>query len=213
MTAPTVSLAAALLLSAATPALAAAPGAPERAIDLIRDYGEVIEYCEPCGDLAPGEPLRVSQPARVHRSAGRTVLVVEGREMALEHTYVRTEPGWFRNLALLVGLEAGDQPPSLRVRRATDTGELITPSREAPPPLTLQARTELATPAAVATPETVLIHVHQAGPPWIALAALALSGTAVTGLLALLVAARARRRRTVLPRAIGLAGGDEAARS
>lgn len=199
MIAKSLFVAAALLL--ATPALAGAapPGSADRALDLIHHYGEVVTYCGPCGDLAPGEPLQISQPASAQLSGGRPVLVVEGRELAIEHTYVRTEPGWFRNLALLVGLDAGAAPPSLRVRRATDTGELITPSDEAAPAPPLAA----AQPAAPAA-ETVLIHVHQVGPPWIAVAALALSGAIATGLLALLFAARARRRRTALPRAIDL---------
>lgn len=78
---------------------------------LLAAYPTVVEYCERCGDKAPGVP----HPA-------------EGRPADLASTYVKTSDVRYENLALLANCIAEPLAvPSLRVLDETSTGVLIVP--------------------------------------------------------------------------------------
>lgn len=70
----------------------------------------VIEYCERCGDKAPGLP---------HVAATRPI--------DLESTFVKTSDVRYENLALLAGCTTDVPVPSLKVLDETSTGVLIVP--------------------------------------------------------------------------------------
>jgi len=169
------------------------PAIATRAARELERHPEIIAFCEPCGDPAPGAPDRVRSVA-VQPLRDRAVsLVVNGDSVDLAYLYVKTSVHQYRNLAALAGCPTRDVSPSLRVDPATADGVLIRADRAALPAVT-------AAPAA--PPPTIVIVA--ATPPSPAL--LVLGGgaaLAVLGGLALWLAAR--RRTGHVPRATRLA--------
>ena len=161
----------------------------------------VLDYCEPCGDAAPGEPTRVTS-VELRPSGASTLVVVNGRERDLAYTFVQTSPDVYRNVGALAGCAASDVSDTLRVTGETAHGVLITPGpRAAPPPPIPSPPPALAAPAA---PPPV-IYVHATTPLSSVLAlAIALGGGLAAGALATLAASAIRRRRALRPRAIDL---------
>ena len=72
-----------------------------RASALVAQYGEVVQFCEPCGQVVPDAPKRAA--------AGET-LVIADREN-LDFIYVRTEPTHFYNLGALARGATGSAIP------------------------------------------------------------------------------------------------------
>lgn len=77
---------------------------------LLAPQPTVIEYCERCGDKAPGLPH-----------------VADARPIDLESTFVKTSDVRYENLALLAGCATDVPVPSLEVLDETSTGVLIVP--------------------------------------------------------------------------------------
>lgn len=101
---------------------------------LASEYHEFVYFCQTCGDAAPGFPFVATEAiTAVARGGGAVGLVLNGDEVAVQHVYVRTEPGYFRNLAVLLDLPSSDAAPSLRVEKVGTSGELITALLEARP--------------------------------------------------------------------------------
>jgi hypothetical protein len=148
-------------------------------------YPEYVTYCVGCRDLAPSAPATADRHTSV----------------AIETTYVRTDPAHYSNLAELVDCPAPDQPFWLDVSPASDTGVLITPDwgshyiKPAPPP-------PAAAPVVITVPQVMVVQADD-DPPWALLAGIAGLATGATGVLCAL--ALRRRRRDVLPRAVNLA--------
>jgi hypothetical protein len=91
--------------------IAAAASLCDAAVDrLIATHPTVVEYCERCGDKAPGLPY-----------------VVDARPIDLESTYVKTSEVRYENLALLAGCTTDASVPTLKVLDETRTGVLIVP--------------------------------------------------------------------------------------
>jgi hypothetical protein len=92
--------------------IAAAATVCDAAVDrVLASHPMVVEYCERCGDKAPGMP----HPA-------------QGRPTDLASTYVKTSDVRYQNLALLANCIAEPlDVPSLKVLDETPTGELIVP--------------------------------------------------------------------------------------
>jgi hypothetical protein len=159
------------------------------AIDAIRAHGQpkLIEYCEPCGDKAPGEPHVIEHVAKQRATDGYFEVTIDKREVDLAYTYVQTAPSTYENLAMLAHCPTSGVRPSLTVTDATDTGVLIMPS-DAP------------VAAAVPPPTTVIIHTEDRLNLWAIVAACIAS----SGLWAFATITLLRRRRTVAmrPRAI-----------
>ena len=186
-----------------------------RAAELVDRYREVVSYCAPCGDVAPGIPFRANAKSSIlMRGPGELVVLVNGREMPLHSTYVRTEPGWYRNLAVLLDLPAPGAAPSLRVEHAGTAGELISAGgagleREtdadafAARPMLSQGEGAIAE-AAVGEPSVMIVSSGDRGAVALALLALVVSGVASGCMLWILLALRLRRRRSMRPRAMHL---------
>jgi hypothetical protein len=92
--------------------IAAAATVCDAAVDrILATHPTVVEYCERCGDKAPGMP----HPA-------------EDRPKDLASTYVKTSDVRYQNLALLANCVAEPLAvPSLKVLDETPTGVLIVP--------------------------------------------------------------------------------------
>lgn len=92
--------------------IAAAATVCDAAVDrVLATHPMVVEYCERCGDKAPGMPH-----------------VAEGRPDDLASTYVKTSDVRYQNLALLANCVAEPVAvPSLKVLDETPTGVLIVP--------------------------------------------------------------------------------------
>jgi hypothetical protein len=91
---------------------AAAATVCDAAVDrVLASHPTIVEYCERCGDKAPGMP----HPA-------------QGRPTDLASTYVKTSDVRYQNLALLANCIAEPlDVPSLKVLDETPTGVLIVP--------------------------------------------------------------------------------------
>ena len=85
------------------------------AIDAIRAHGQpkLIEYCEPCGDRAPGEPHVIEHVAKQRGADGYFSVTIDKREVDLAYTYVQTAPSTYENLALLAHCPTSGVRPSL----------------------------------------------------------------------------------------------------
>jgi hypothetical protein len=194
-----------VMISAAVPAVAYADQCElvsdqvaTRALDVLHGHPNVIEYCEPCGDKAPGEPHRIDHLAKQRDTDGYYAVTLDKREVDLAYEYVQTAPSRYENVAALSDCATSGVSPSLEVADATDHGVLITPS-----PLPVVA--QVAPPPAPAPTITYVVSENRLN--WLAVvAACAVS----SGLWALTTILLLRRRRTVAmrPRAIGLIDRD-----
>ncbi len=193
----------------------------DRAAHELARASKVIEYCEPCGDLAPGEPADVGEVSIQQVDRGAWQLLVDERGIDLAYTYV-LEPGApaYRNLAALAGCPAEGVSPSLAIADSTPTGVLIradstpvpaaaAPPPPAPPPPAI--RPALAAPVAVPRydtppPQPTVIVVTHGRSPWGAMLELLLAGALVMNalLLLVLVLRRGPWRSVGLPRATKL---------
>ncbi len=86
---------------------------------------DVIHFCEPCGDEAPGEPVRATRVEKTRDTTGDYRIVIDRREIDLAYTYVKTSPVHYENVAGLAGCPTSGVSPSLRVDDATTTGVMI----------------------------------------------------------------------------------------
>jgi hypothetical protein len=173
-----------------------------RALDVLHGHPNVIEYCEPCGDKAPGEPHRIDHLAKQRDTDGYYAVTLDKREVDLAYEYVQTAPSRYENVAALAECPTSGVSPSLEVADATDHGVLITPS---PVPVVAQVA-----PPPAPTP-TITYVVSENRLNWLAIvAACAVS----SGLWALTTILLLRRRRTVAmrPRAIALIDRDPVSR-
>jgi hypothetical protein len=146
-----------------------------RAARELARHPEVVSFCEPCGDAAPGAPRtarRVTLQAdgnaasivngnAVSIASGNAVsIAIDGEPIDLAYTYVQTTAQQYRNLAQLAGCPAAGVSPRLRVDAATRTGVLIhaDPAPAAPAPLApLVARTVYIEAPSSARPAVILL--------------------------------------------------------
>jgi hypothetical protein len=131
--------------------------AAARAVDALRSHPDVVMFCEPCGDAAPGMPGRITHAAARRNATGYEV-AVDGRPIDLAYTYVQTSSHRYDNLAALAACPTQGVSASLAIDYASRTGVLIhadpaprarAPERAAPP---ATAHVPTATPALVAPP-------------------------------------------------------------
>jgi hypothetical protein len=112
------------------------PSIARRAIRELGSHSEFVEFCEPCGDTAPGEPRRANQVV-MRTLDGHREVAIDGETVDLAYVYVKMSGHLYRNLAMLAGCAATGVSPRLRVEPATSTGVLIradlAPARPAPP--------------------------------------------------------------------------------
>jgi hypothetical protein len=178
-------------------------GVAQKAQAILAKQPLVIEFCEPCGDKAPGTPAQAKTVAIGSPQSGYKEIQINGKAVDLAYTYVKTSGMKFENLAMLSGCPAQDVSPSLTVADETKHGVLITASADPVP----QAKPVIATvpvPLPVIQPprETVYMYSTQTI-PWLALVFACASGMVIGAGLTITTLAL-RRRRAMKPRATDL---------
>lgn len=163
-----------------------------RAEKALAGHPEVVAFCEPCGDRAPGEPVTVEHVATSRDTTGDYVVVVDKREVDLAYLYVQTSPAHYENVAALAGCPTSGVSPSLRVDDATATGVMITADS-----------TPVTPPPPVIQPPPITMTINKVAPTnWLAIL---LACSATSALWAFATMAILRRRRVAMrPRAVDL---------
>ena len=172
-----------------------------KALAKLANHPKVIQFCEPCGDKAPGEPAIATKVAKERDTDGAYQVVIDRREVDLAYTYVQTGIERYENVAALAGCPTSGVSPSLKVDSATPTGVLIT-ADETPVPRTQEIVITPPAPPAPPPPAITYIVSHESiGWLPILLACSATSGLWMLGMIALV---RRRRVADMRPRAIAL---------
>jgi hypothetical protein len=168
-----------------------------RALAALKGNPKVIQFCEPCGDKAPGEPVVANRVAKQRDVSGDYEVTIDRREVDLAYTYVQTGLERYENVAALAGCPASGVSPSLHVAAAS-TGELIT--ADATPVHVQLAPTE---PPPTPPQVTYVVETRTASP---SLMTILLACLACSGLWALAAVVLIRRRKIVAmrPRAVEL---------
>ncbi len=164
-----------------------------RALAVLQDHPNVVAYCEPCNDRAPGEPHRLDHLAKQRGTTdgpNNYEITIDKREVDLAYTYVQTQPSRYENLAALAGCVTSGVSPSLVVNDASDRGVMITAS-DAP----------VATVAPAPAPAITYV-IRTEDHTWL-IAAMCL-GTSAIWAGATLLLLRRRRAVEMKPRAIDL---------
>jgi hypothetical protein len=178
-----------------------------KAQTLLTSAPKFIEFCEPCGDKAPGIPQRV-QGVDIHPADGElSELTLNGKPIDLAYIFIKTDDTHYKNLAALAGCPATGVSPSLTIAAETPNGVLITAAAD---PVPEPAKPEPATivtsiPTPPAPPPQVFIYTtttHEIA--WLAVA-LAAGGGFITGSAMMLALVTIRRRRAMRPRAMDIA--------
>jgi hypothetical protein len=169
------------------------------ALAAMRGKPNVIEYCEPCGDKAPGEPHAIDHLAKQRDTDGFYAVTLDKREVDLAYLYVQTAPSTYENVAALAGCPTSGVSPSLHVDDASDRGVLITASDR---PVTHVHLAAEEPPPHGPEVVTYVVETHDHLGIWAVVAACALS----SGLWALATVLLLRRRRAIAmrPRAIDI---------
>jgi hypothetical protein len=97
----------------------------------------VIEYCEPCKGGSPGAPTAIAT-VDTAISHGKAAVRLDGKEIDLAYTYVKTGPATYTNVGLMVGCGADGVRGFLDAGPGTGAGpdpaRPPTGSPAAPPP-------------------------------------------------------------------------------
>ena len=186
---------------------------------LINSHHEIVQFCERCGDKAPGYPEHAT--ASVSQHLRLFEVSVGGEPIDLAYTFVPTARDGasrrtrgsgadhqYENLAALTGCKVEGVSKVLRVTEETATGVMIVPDRSAMiDVLTADPTPPAPTPslerANAALPPQVIV-VPTAASPSIWPAALAGGGGASAIWAAWAVMSTRRRRRPMRPRAAEL---------
>ncbi len=178
------------------------PAVAARARVLLESRPQVVTYCAPCGDVAPGVPAMAGTIAVRSPRPGLRELSLDGVVVDLASTFVQTSAAGYQNLANLAGCPTTDAPATLAVVPATRTGVLITADPRSAP--AAWPALDPASPSSALVPASPAAVRHTSPlPTRLALLAAATTGFGAAG-LALLALTRLRRRRTTLPRAVHL---------
>ena len=183
-------------------------GVAAKARTIVERAPKVIDFCEPCGDKAPGEPHAVRATEVTAADGDFKELRVNGAAVDLAYVFVQTDATHYRNLAALAGCPATGVSPSLEIAAETPHGVLITADDGVlPPPPPIVAAPELppaVTPAPPPAPPAVYIYTSTTREvAWLPIA-LAGMGGLVTGAALVLLLVALRRRRAMRPRAAEL---------
>jgi hypothetical protein len=183
-----------------------------KAAAILANKPKLIEFCEPCGDAAPGEPF---VPKAIERAAvgdGYQAVSIDGRSYDLAYTFAKTTDTHYENLAMLVGCPAEGVSPSLKIESETPSGVMIKaddhrPAAQVPAALDEPAppETERVVPAAPPTsPQTIVYSTtYTQSISWLAVAIAGVGGFFAGG-MTMLGAIALRRRRAMRPRASDL---------
>jgi len=86
----------------------------DRAAALVQQGATAVEYCEPCGDVAPSKPFTVQTVA-----ARDGELLVNGAVADLAYLFVRTGPDELVNVGVRTGCGASDVSEAIRNGKPT----------------------------------------------------------------------------------------------
>jgi hypothetical protein len=163
------------------------------ALAVLAVHPDVISYCEPCNDQAPGEPHRVDHLAKQRGTDGgdNYAVTIDKREVDLAYTYVLASPSRYENLAAIVGCVTSGVSPSLVVRDASDRGVMISASDRSVSPL-----------AAPPSPPAITYVIQREDHTWL-VAAMVLGSSVIWAGTTLVILGR-RRALAMRPRAIDL---------
>ena len=175
------------------------PSIATRATHELASHPDILSFCEPCGDPAPEAPRRASVVKLRHVDDRAVAVEIDGSEVDLAYTYVKTSDHQYRNLAALAGCATAGVSPSLRVDAATTTGVLIRSDHRGPLALPVVQALPAAPPTEAAAPT---IYIESSSPD---LAVLLLGTGALFGfLVAGATWVVTRRRPRHVPRAADL---------
>jgi hypothetical protein len=185
------------------------PAAAVKAQAILTDAPKYLEFCEPCGDKAPGIPQRATSVNITTPQGDYRELSVNGTPIDLAYVFVKTSDTQYQNLALLAGCPASGVSPSLAIAAETTNGVLITaddykpavPVEQATAITSIPAYAPPAPPAPPPAPHVYVYTTMSREVSWLALA-LAAGGGAITGSALTLLVLAARRRRDMRPRAM-----------
>jgi hypothetical protein len=178
----------------------------QKAQAILTSAATYIEFCEPCGDVAPGMPQKVANVNIDTPGADYRELTVNGTPIDLAYVFVKTSDAQYQNLAKLAGCPATGVSPSLAMESETKDGVMITADTKAPPePPPPPAVTSIPayTVPAPPPPQVYVYTTVSREVPWLAIA-LAACGGFVTGSATTLTLLAIRRRGAMRPRAMDL---------
>ncbi len=179
-----------------------------KAQSIVTSSTKFIDFCEPCGDVAPGTPQKIENVNIDTPHAGYRELTLNGTPIDLAYVFVKTSDSEYSNLAKLAGCPATGVSPTLAVASETKDGVMITADTKAPPPplppqmtpvTSVPAYTVLPSPP----PQVYVYTTVSREMPWFALA-LAAGGGFITGSATTLTLLAIRRRRAMRPRAVDM---------
>ncbi|HEX5058807.1 MAG TPA: hypothetical protein VFV99_05570 [Kofleriaceae bacterium] len=179
----------------------------QKAEAIVLKASKYIEFCEPCGEKAPGIPQKAQSVAVQDADGDYKEVTINGKGVDLAYTFVKTDAGHYRNLAALAGCPAEGVSPSLAIEDETPNGVMIraaddTLRPQPPPPQPLPA--PAAAPPQLQVPPQVYVYNTTRDIAWLPIA-LAACGGFVTGSALTLLVFAARRRRAMRPRAVDIA--------
>lgn len=163
------------------------------AIATLHGHPKVVEYCEPCGDKAPGVPHTIEHVAKQRGTDGEYSVTLDKREVDLAYEYVQTAPSTYENIALLAGCPTSGVAPSLTVSDASDTGVLIMPHSE---PIVMM-------PTPPPAPTTTIIVQTDRVNLWLIVGA-CIASSGLWALAAIMILRRRRSMEAMRPRAVHL---------
>jgi hypothetical protein len=186
----------------------------DKAQQILTSSSKFIEYCEPCGDPAPGIPQHIENANVMVPAASYWEVTLNGKPSDLAYVFVKTSDTEYKNLAKLAGCPVTGVSASLTVEPETPSGVLITaddkPAEQPeppPPPPPAIAVTSIPTvmmPVPPPPPPQVYVYTtttHQVA--WFAIA-LAAAGGLITGAALTLALVTVRRRHAMRPRAMDI---------
>jgi hypothetical protein len=170
-----------------------------RALAALKGHPKVIQFCEPCGDKAPGEPIVADRVAKTRGTTADYEITIDRREVDLAYTYVQTGPSRFENVAALSGCPTSGVSPSLRVDDSTPSAVMI----QADPTPVTHVQLPASEPAPQPPEVTYIVQVKTEPTNWLLILA---ACAAMTGLwtLAAIIFLRRRRVAEMKPRAVNL---------
>jgi hypothetical protein len=185
-------------------------GSAESGLNELRAAGSFVTYCPTCDGGVPSAPVKVGTAA-VRSAGGGYELVINGVVIEIAHAYIPEGDG-YRNLGLMMGCTQLGMPTHL-VAKPARSGVVILPGAQViedpeaaddpPPPQAIAPQA----PATYVPPrEPAFVIVRGETPSWYMWcgAVFGAIGCGSTIGLSLMLAARARRRRALLPRAATL---------
>jgi len=178
---------------------------------ILAKHPQVIQFFEPFGDKAPGEPAVAREVSVTTPQGDYKAVSINGQAVDLAYTFVQVSSTKYKNLAKMVGCPASGVSSSLKIAGETPTGVLITPTEQPTPPIEplekpvppLVPPIVIAAPPPPPPPPTSVIYYNTTVQPNVSWFTVALAGCAgfLAGVTMTFAGMTIRRRRAMRPRA------------